>query len=94
MNKSVSNFSIVSAILRYRQRAGSIILSLLAMNPTPYPTDELFELELRIAKRADELVRETGMDREHSLDLWRQAEREFWQTRDAKLSEELQPQCA
>ena len=45
------------------------------------PTDELFELELRIAQRADELVRRNGTDPFHALEQWRQAEREVWQER-------------
>jgi hypothetical protein len=42
------------------------------------PTDELFQVERRIARRADELVRERGVDPAHSLAPWRQAEREVW----------------
>jgi hypothetical protein len=42
------------------------------------PRDELFEVELRIARRADELVRRFGFDPAHALERWRQAEREIW----------------
>lgn len=50
------------------------------MNP-PQPADELFELELRIAQRADELVRLFGLNPQRALDQWRQAEQEVWQQR-------------
>ena len=49
-------------------------------NPTQ-PADELFELELRIAQRADELVRLFGFDPQQALEQWRQAEREVWHER-------------
>lgn len=42
------------------------------------PTDELFEVERRIARRADELTRRFGSDPVHALEYWRQAEREVW----------------
>jgi len=45
---------------------------------TPNSSDRLFNLELRIAKRADELVRMFGLDPAHALDQWRQAESEVW----------------
>ncbi len=49
------------------------------MKTAPHtPTDELFKLERKIARRADQLVRKFGFDRAHSLDPWRQAEREVW----------------
>jgi hypothetical protein len=51
------------------------------MNTPEFPTDELFEVERRIARRADELARQHGTDRSRALDHWRQAEREIW--RDA-----------
>lgn len=51
------------------------------MNPPTQPADELFELELRIAQRADELVRLFGPDPLHALKQWRQAEREVWHDR-------------
>ena len=55
----------------------------------PKTTDELFEVELRIAKRADELVRLFGLDPVHALKQWRQAEREVWKEEreyDSKLA--------
>lgn len=48
------------------------------MNNKPLPTDELFHVERRIARRADELSRQQGYDPIHALDHWRQAEREVW----------------
>lgn len=47
-------------------------------NTAELPTDPLFQLERRIAQRADELSRRLGLDRGHALDHWRQAEREVW----------------
>lgn len=38
--------------------------------------DELFRLEQMIARRADELSRQFGVNRGHVLEHWRQAERE------------------
>jgi hypothetical protein len=46
---------------------------------TPLPSDALFQMERRIAQRADDLARRFGVDRGHALDHWRQAEREVWQ---------------
>lgn len=51
---------------------------LFAMNPLSLPTDDLFQLERRIARRADALSRRFGVDRGHDLQHWRQAEREVW----------------
>jgi hypothetical protein len=51
------------------------------MDTPNLPTDELFQVELRIAQRADELARNLGSDREHALEHWRRAEREVWQAR-------------
>ena len=42
------------------------------------PTDDLFQVERKIAQRADELARRLGVDRGHALDHWRQAEQEVW----------------
>ena len=47
------------------------------MKAPTLPTDELFQLERKIAQRADELSRCLGVDREHALEHWRQAEREI-----------------
>lgn len=66
----------------------------LAMNTTPLPTDELFELELRIAKRADELARQCQTDTEHSVDAWGQAERELWRENRERLTGQPVPECA
>ena len=51
------------------------------MNTPTQSADELFELELRIAQRADELVKLFGPDPTHALKEWRQAEQEVWQDR-------------
>ncbi len=59
------------------------------MNPQK-TADELFELELKIAQRADELVRLFGLNPQRALEQWRQAEKEVWQERrheDAVLSD-------
>lgn len=48
------------------------------MNPPKFPKDQLFRVELRIARRADELARLYGSDPVHALDPWRQAEREMF----------------
>lgn len=58
------------------------------MNTLAASTDTLFEMEQRIARRADELDREFGVDRAHALDHWRQAEREVWGfSDDAELAQ-------
>jgi hypothetical protein len=50
-----------------------------AMNPEEMPNDdELFQLEWKIAQRADALARQAGADAKHALDCWQQAEREIW----------------
>ena len=59
------------------------------MNTPKQPADELFELELRIAQRADELVRLFGPDPLHALNQWRKAEREVWQDRMAATAAPL-----
>jgi hypothetical protein len=38
--------------------------------------DELFHLQLRVARRADELSRGSPASRAHDLEIWFQAERE------------------
>lgn len=49
------------------------------MKPQPQlPTDDLFQIERRIAQRADDISRQLGVDRGHALEHWRQAEREVW----------------
>lgn len=48
------------------------------MKTAKIPHDPLFELERKIARRADELSRQLGTDREHALEHWKQAEREVW----------------
>lgn len=40
--------------------------------------DTLFDLERKIARRADELVRLAGKDRNQALSHWLQAESEVW----------------
>jgi hypothetical protein len=48
------------------------------METVAAPQDELFELERRIARRADELTRKLGTDRGQALEHWRQAEAEVF----------------
>ncbi len=42
-------------------------------------SDALFDVECRIARRADELARLSGNDRNQALKHWLEAEREVWQ---------------
>jgi hypothetical protein len=49
------------------------------MKTPSLPQDELFQIERRIAQRADELSRTLGTDRLHALDNWRRAESEVWE---------------
>lgn len=58
------------------------------MNPREDFDDELFRLERRIARRADELARRLGFDRGNALDHWRQAEREIFEDDALELPEE------
>ena len=44
-------------------------------DPYEFPSDELSQLELRIARRADELARTQNYD--PAQDFWQQAEREL-----------------
>jgi hypothetical protein len=62
------------------------------MNTPPLPRDVLFEVEREIARRADELDRQFGIDPTHALEHWRQAEAEIW--RDAGVAEHAQPLMA
>ena len=48
------------------------------MNTPSFTSDILFEVERKIAKRADELDRCFGFDPGHALEHWRQAEVEVW----------------
>jgi hypothetical protein len=48
------------------------------MKTAEFPVDPLFELERKIARRADQLTRTAGNDREQALACWLQAEREIW----------------
>ena len=57
------------------------------MNTPNEPADKLFELELRIAQRADELVRLFGTDPTQALKQWRQAEREVWWDQKSRVGE-------
>jgi hypothetical protein len=40
--------------------------------------DDLFQMERRIARRADELAQTLGTNPLSALDHWRRAESEFW----------------
>ena len=48
------------------------------MKTLPRADDLLFQVERQIARRADELDRELGVNPGHALDHWRQAEQEVW----------------
>ena len=52
------------------------------MNTPELTHDPLFELERRIAQRADELSRTGRKNHEYALECWLQAEREVWGDRD------------
>lgn len=52
--------------------------NLYVMKTDDFPADPLFELERKIARRADELSRKSGNDSDRALDCWLQAEREIW----------------
>lgn len=60
------------------------------MNPREDINEELFRLERRIARRADELSREFGFDRGRALDHWRQAEREVFESEALELPAETE----
>jgi hypothetical protein len=47
-------------------------------NSPTLPQDDLFEMERRIARRADELTRQFGTHPLSALDHWRRAEEEVW----------------
>jgi len=57
------------------------------MNTPIESSDKLFELELRIAQRADELVRLFGIDPTQALKQWRQAETEVWTDEETHFEE-------
>jgi hypothetical protein len=48
------------------------------MNPDEIPEDELFQLEWKIAQRADALMRQAGGDPKSAMDHWNEAEHEIW----------------
>ena len=50
-------------------------------NNLSLPDDDLFQVERRIARRADELARLYGTNSRTALDHWRQAEAEVWDRR-------------
>jgi hypothetical protein len=39
-------------------------------------TDPLFDFELKVARRADELLHESGMESRNPLEVWCEAERQ------------------
>jgi len=57
------------------------------MKPRNFPQDELFQVEQRIARRADELSQRFGADPNDALGHWRRAEREIWDGIEAQLAE-------
>jgi hypothetical protein len=48
------------------------------MNTSEVLDDVLFEVERRIARRADELDRQFGITPGRALEHWQQAEQEIW----------------
>jgi hypothetical protein len=54
------------------------------MKTAAFIPDPLFELERKIARRADALTRERGCDPQHALERWREAEREVWDNYSAE----------
>jgi len=50
------------------------------MNAKISSSDPLFQIERRIARRADELARRCGVNPTDTLAPWRRAEREVWKT--------------
>ena len=57
------------------------------MNTPRILEDVLFEVERRIARRADELDRQFGVDPGHALEHWRQAEQEIWEHADGDVAQ-------
>jgi hypothetical protein len=53
-----------------------------SLEPETLPTDLLFHIERRIARRADELARHPINRFNPSVDYWWQAEREVWESGD------------
>lgn len=56
-----------------------------ADDPFRPPPDRLVELQLRVARRADELVRNRGRDRAPEVLYWLRAEREILGANDPNL---------
>ena len=52
------------------------ILSL--RNQPSLEDDDLFQMERRIARRADELARTVGTNPNNTLEHWQRAESEYW----------------
>jgi hypothetical protein len=48
--------------------------------------DALFDAERTIARRADELARQSGNDPSQALAHWLEAEREFWHLLESRQS--------
>jgi hypothetical protein len=60
------------------------------MNPHHNFDDELFEVERKIARRADQLARDQGTDPNRALEHWKQAEREVWASMKLPTSEAVE----
>lgn len=58
--------------------------------PTSIFDRTLFELEQKIARRADALDREYGFDAGHALEHWRQAEEEVWSSWESATPFEME----
>lgn len=56
------------------------------MKTLPRTDDLLFQVERQIARRADELDRELGVNPGRALDHWRQAEQEVWSRAEESYS--------
>lgn len=56
------------------------------MKPHDDFDDPLFRLERMIARRADELARQAGINRGNALEHWRQAEREILEREAPELT--------
>jgi len=64
------------------------------MNPTPPDTgsdDALLQLQLRIARRADEIAREKNFEKQASSHCWLLAESEVLARESAKLLTDAMP---
>ena len=59
------------------------------MSPEDNLDDVLFQLERKIARRADQLSRDFGIDPRCPLEHWREAEQEVWSDNAAVRDREV-----